>query len=274
VDYVLGGKIGSGGFGFVREVRGTRGFVGALKTLADGYSEEDLRRFRREVRLQSQLVHRNIVPVEHMDLDATPPWYVMPLARCSLRDRLDVAHGPSELGFFRDAAYGLDYAHRNGVVHRDLKPQNILIFVDQEGTYAAISDFGLGAHLEADSTPLTRTNASLGTPWYRAPELSVDAKSAGVPADVYSMGKVLYEILTGLPPFPEMDLTLVPNGFAYIVRRATMRDPDRRYPTIASMLQNVELAVRPRGGLEKTRERRSEERRVGKECRSRWSPYH
>jgi len=117
-----------------------------LKSPLPAADEEVLWRFRREVHLQSQLDDIHVVKILDFDLEATPPWFVMPKAHTTLQDALPTLAAPSGLKLFREAAAGVAYAHRNRVIHRDLKPSNILLFLDaQTGMYrAAVADFGLG----------------------------------------------------------------------------------------------------------------------------------
>ncbi len=244
-DYIFHSEIGRGGFGIVydaEEVGGAENWV--AKTLKRRASLRDERRFRREVRLQAKLNHRHIVPIVNMNLDDEPPWFIMPRAEENLREYLDRA-GPGEdrLWVFEQVASGIEYAHANGVIHRDLKPQNVLIFEDPEEQVlsAAVSDFGLGLRRDRDSTPLTPSHSALGTIEYAAPEQWADAKNVDERTDIYALGKILYEVLTGYVPYPDsaMDLNLVPKPYAFIIQKATQADPDDRYPTVTALLADV-----------------------------------
>src|SRR5262249_24453990 len=161
-------------------------------------------RFHREIDLVAGLVHPHIVPVFDSGDAHGRLWYVMPYIRGeSLRARLEregKLRVPDALRITREVAEALDYAHRQGVVHRDVKPENILLVEGQ----ALLADFGIArgtAGAVADHTP-TATGLILGTPAYMSPEqmdarVDIDGRS-----DVYSLGCVLYEMLAGSRPFP------------------------------------------------------------------------
>jgi len=172
----------------------------ALKLLQDGTSRA---RFEREAATLARLDHPNLVGyVAHGAPLDREPWLAMEwlegvsleerLARgmLSLREILDLAGG---------VAAGLASAHAQGVVHRDLKPSNIFL-VDGDAARAKVLDFGLGRAL-ADSESLTKTGALMGTLEYMAPEQATDAKHVDARADVFSLGVILYEALTGTSPF-------------------------------------------------------------------------
>ncbi|HEX3234133.1 MAG TPA: protein kinase [Gemmatimonadales bacterium] len=158
-------------------------------------------RFLREVRTTARLQHPHILPVLDSGEAAGQLWYTMPYVRGeSLRDRLRreaqlPLHDAMELA--RQTALALDYAHREGVIHRDFKPENILLSEGQ----ALVADFGVAKALAAGSeSRLTETGMAVGTPAYMSPEQAgggpVDGRS-----DIYALGCVLYEMLTGEPPF-------------------------------------------------------------------------
>lgn len=244
--YHVGERIGAGASAEVFECRREEdGLSFALKKLNPSCDEEDRRRFRREVRMQAQLRHKNVVPIVAMNLDDDPAWFVMPLAECSLREHLSDQKGEDQVWIIREMAAGLQHAHDNGVIHRDLKPENVLFLRDQSGTTrVAVSDFGLGRFVTRDSTTITEKGVSLGTVQYMAPEQHADAKNVGHRADIYSVGKVLYEVLTGESPYPEMDYSKIPRKFVYIIQKACQRRPDDRYSTVQEMIDDLTLASR------------------------------
>lgn len=176
----------------------------ALKMLKEGPSvREDVRkRFLREARATASLDHPHIVKVlDAGEDDAGRAYLVMEMvAGEPLETILD--QGRFELrwtvGILEQAARGIQHAHDNGIVHRDLKPGNILVATTGE---AKVLDFGL-AHLENSESMLTKAGAVLGTPFYMAPEQARGEADAISPAtDVYALGAILYEVLTGKPPF-------------------------------------------------------------------------
>ena len=199
-------------------------------------TKEDVRRFRREVRILSSLDHPNIVRVVGLGLTRKPPFYVMPLYKRSLAQEL-----PSLVGdesrirpVFESVLDGIEYAHSQGVIHRDLGARNVLLNND---TDVVISDFGLGREFDADSTRQTQTGFGLGTPFYMAPEQIADAKNADERSDVYSLGRLLYEMYTGALSLAPMDLADLPGAIALVVRKCTKPDPDKRYQSVAQLKQ-------------------------------------
>ena len=157
-------------------------------------------RFLAEAEAVARLQHPNIVQIHHIgDADGLPFFELEFLDGGSLDRRLDGTPWPAPGGRAdRITARGVAEAHRQGIVHRDLKPGNILLAAD--GT-PKITDFGLAKLLDSDSG-LTRTDSIMGSPGYMAPEQAEGhAHHAGPAADVYSLGAILYELLTGGPPF-------------------------------------------------------------------------
>ena len=172
----------------------------AVKVLAEQFATDDefRRRFVREARLAARLSHPNVVHVYDAGEDDGRPFIVMELvpgetvADLLARRRKLPAEEAAELA--RQAALGLQHAHQAGLVHRDVKPQNLLL---REDGVLKIADFGIAR--AAESTRLTKHGTVLGTAAYLAPEQALGGE-AGPEADVYSLGAVLYELLTGRPP--------------------------------------------------------------------------
>ena len=247
-DYQFYGQLGAGGFGVVYEVERTRdGLALAGKALRRGASQRDRRRFEREVRLQAKLDHPNIVPIVAMNLDDDPPWFVMPVAQENLREHLArLGPGEDRLWVFEHVAAGLAHAHENGILHRDVKPENVLLFENEPDPilYAALADFGLGKFRDRDTSPLTSSNTKLGTVAYAAPEQWSDAKNVDERADVYALGKLLYELLVGEIPYPDSSMRVkdLPAAFGYVVEKATETNRDHRYSSVRLLLEDVHYA--------------------------------
>ncbi len=165
-------------------------------------------RFNREVLLAARLQHPHIVPVLGAgDADGLP-WFSMPFVEGeSVRVRL--THGPLSIGevisILRDVARALAFAHSNGVVHRDIKPDNILLAAGS----ATVTDFGIAKAISASRTiapggTLTVAGTSIGTPAYMAPEQAAGDPNTDHRADFYSFGILAYELLSGRPPFHDL----------------------------------------------------------------------
>ena len=157
-------------------------------------------RFIREIRTAANLSHPNILTLHDSGESDGLLWYVMPYVEGeSLAQRIQ-REGPlpiqEALAITRQVAAALGYAHRHGVVHRDIKPGNILL----SGGNAYVADFGIAHALEETGERLTSTGIAIGTPAYMSPEQSGSGKLDGR-ADIYSLGCVLYEMLVGEPPF-------------------------------------------------------------------------
>jgi serine/threonine protein kinase len=195
--------------------------------------------------MQMQMNHPNVVPILGKNEMANPPWFIMPRAILNLCDYLKSNSGESEAWLFEHIADGVQHAHENGVIHRDLKPANVLLFKDDDGDmYAAVSDFGLGKMIDRDTMTVTSTGETVGTPAYFAPEQYHDGKNADERSDIFALGKILYEILTGEIPYPSLDFARVPRKFVYIIRKATDNEPDHRYQNVSAMLDDFLLVTR------------------------------
>ncbi|MBL8978836.1 MAG: serine/threonine protein kinase, partial [Gemmatimonadetes bacterium] len=159
-------------------------------------------RFLHEIRTTANLQHPHILPLHDSGQVESTVFYVMPFVEGeSLRDRLDREKQlPIEdaVRIASQVAGALDYAHRHGVIHRDIKPENILL---HDGS-ALVADFGIAlAASSTGGTRMTETGMSLGTPHYMSPEQAMGEREITARSDVYALGVVAYEMLTGDPPF-------------------------------------------------------------------------
>src|ERR687895_1474029 len=261
--YALESKLGSGGMSTVYLARDeTLERWVAAKVLHREISDQpdQIERFRREARAVAQVAHPNVVAVIDAGEDLGRPYIVFEYVEGeTLKQRIDSA---ARLPLDEAAAYaievgrGLGAAHARRLVHRDVKPQNVLI--DAEGR-AKVTDFGIARQLEQEG--MTATGRVIGTTDYVSPEQAmghqVDPRS-----DVYSLGVVLYEMLTGDVPFsadtqvgvamkhvneelpdvqrrrPELSAAT-----ALTIERATTKDPAKRYTSIAEMIDDLETAL-------------------------------
>ena len=223
--YVVEREIGRGGMATVylaRDVRHKRPV--ALKVLDPELSKSlGVERFLREIELAARLTHPHILPVHDSGEAAGIIYYVMPFVEGeSLRHRMD-RDGPLDvdvaLGIGGEIADALAYAHQQGVIHRDVKPENVLLF---QG-HATLADFGVArASARSGGEHLTQTGLIVGTPAYMSPEQAVGDREIDGASDIYSLACVLYEMLAGEPPFASASVA------ATIARRITSAPPSVR----------------------------------------------
>lgn len=226
--YVIDALLGQGGMGAVYRASHRRlpGKFVAIKVLhAEVAGAEVMQRFRREAEIASRLGHPNIVTVHDFNVlpDGTPYLVLEYLEGQSLRDAL-VARGTFSLedtiAVMRQVASGLDAAHAQAVVHRDLKPDNLFLIATQVGghqlTQVKILDFGI-SKIRGRDTVQTQESSLMGTPQYMAPEQALGRHSiADARTDLFAVGAIAYEMLSGVPPFagdsiPELMYNIVYN---------------------------------------------------------------
>jgi serine/threonine-protein kinase len=197
-------ELGRGGMGVVYRARElSLGRIVALKRLPEGAapSAPDVARFRAEATAAAQLDHPHIVPLFAVDSHDGQPYFLMKyIEGTTLAKRL--AAGPLDpresAALLAPICRAVQYAHEHGVLHRDLKPANILI---DAADHPFVTDFGLAKRVDVPSS-LTHTGAILGTPSFMPPEQAAGTRGVIGPAsDVYSLGAILYQMLTGRPPF-------------------------------------------------------------------------
>lgn len=234
-------KLGQGGFGIVEEVKGDDGYLYARKTLVVPPNLDAAQvqpRFAREVKYQSAIRHNYVVHIFDHDLGANPPWFIMPLAECSLHDEMVIDRtlgSDPRLALFSILA-GLEEIHRLGYCHRDLKPHNVLKFKGPDGApLYALSDFGLMAVGEEASSTLTPSGVGGGTPAYQAPECAVNFKRATARSDIYSFGAILHDIFAPNPKRLPHDQLTAPGDIGPVIEKCTKRNPHRRYRDVAEL---------------------------------------
>ncbi len=269
--YRIERELGGGGMSHVflaREQGLDREVV--IKVLArDVAADVSLERFEREIQLAASLQQANIVPLLAAGNADGVPYYTMPFVRGeSLRGRL--AQGPPLtipecVGILRDVARALSYAHARGVVHRDIKPDNVLL---SHGA-AVVTDFGIAKAVSASLTAsgqatLTHVGTSIGTPTYMAPEQVAGDPEIDHRADLYAWGCLAYELLAGEPPFvrsaPHQVLAAhigetpvpiasrrpgAPAGLAGLVTRCLAKDPGARPESAEVLLRELETVSTP-----------------------------
>jgi serine/threonine-protein kinase len=225
-------------------------------------------RFRREIMLAAQLQHPHIVPVLSAGQHGELLWYTMPFVEgVSLRDSLAHAGAFSARTVTRvlhDVLDALAYAHRRGVIHRDIKPGNIL----HHGSHSLVTDFGVAKALSAalPHSGTTSVGIAIGTPAYMAPEQLAADPSADHRMDLYAVGLLAYELLTGVQPFsgssPQATMAAqltrmptpveeacpdVPPGLASLVTRLLAKHPEERPPTASAALAELETLTTATG---------------------------
>ncbi|HUK94661.1 MAG TPA: serine/threonine-protein kinase [Gaiellaceae bacterium] len=263
--YRLERLLGRGGMGVVfKAVREPDGDVVALKVLRDELSNDDTyrQRFAREGRIAAGLSHRHLVPVvDAGEVDGRPYIAARFIVGRTLADVLE-AEGPLALSpmlrTISEVATALDTLHREGLVHRDVKPANIMI--DESGI-SYLTDFGLARGLAA--TVLTQPGRVVGTLDYLAPEV-ISGNTAGPASDIYALGCVTYECIAGRPPFGEMGIAEaalasiqdepadpcegrsdLPKTLSFAVLQALAKSPADRPPTAAAYALMLRISARP-----------------------------
>ncbi|MDX2139576.1 MAG: protein kinase [Chloroflexota bacterium] len=257
--------VAQGGFGQV--YRATRSLVNldqqvAIKVILPQYANQPsfVRRFELEAQFVAQLEHPHVVPLYDYWRDSTGAYLVMRYLRGgSLTDLLDRSSGPLPMDLIArmldQIAAALTTAHRAGIIHRDMKPANVLLDEDKN---AYLADFGIAKRIFEDDDPEFER---FGSPAYVAPEIIAnDVLTAQT--DIYSLGIILYEMLTGALPFEAPSQTLVlqkhltaevpslkglrpdlPEEANYVIRRATQRQPKDRYADALAMAQDFRRLV-------------------------------
>ncbi|MBX3435913.1 MAG: serine/threonine protein kinase [Planctomycetaceae bacterium] len=285
--YLVREKFGKGSMGHIFRAFDTRPQTEVVIKVPTDRRLADLefhQRFLQESRLLTQLNHPHIVKILDVGEHEGVPFFVMPyIDDGNLLDRMQQTDGTlrpmpldSLADWLRSTAEALDFMHRKGYIHRDVKPANILF--DTHGQ-VYLSDFGLSKILldaDHDSSGLTAANAVVGTPNYVAPELVLARKNYDGRADQYSLAVTVYEALTGKPPLEGGSPTAtmvnqttkhprllhevnpeIPESLASVVRMAMSKRPWRRYETCVAFADAVLTSARDLGGADMSASSRS-----------------
>jgi WD40 repeat protein len=285
-DYEILNEIGRGGMGVVYKARHvTLNRVVALKMILGGTlaRPEDLGRFETEVKAAAQLQHPGIVGLFEVGSYENQPYFSMEfVSGTSLAQK--AATGPLSgrraAKYMEAVARAVHFAHDHGILHRDLKPANVLL--DDANDQPKVTDFGLAKLMSTDSGQ-TRTGAVLGTPSYMSPEQGQGRRDVGPASDVYSLGAVLYELITGGPPFrgetalatltqvaekdpvpPRLLNPAVDRDLETITLKCLEKDPGRRYASAEDLADDLRRFL---GGEPITARRLSVLGRAVKWCR-------
>ena len=244
--YLIIEEIGQGGMGKVFEVESNQKRF-ALKICLEK-DEESIKRFRREVRLMASIKHDNVMEVIEDNLDSSIPYFIMPLCKFSIDKKLDKLKKNQELAIdiLLQVCNGINAIHLSGIIHRDIKPKNILI--DKENK-VKISDLGLGKFKNRDSSVLTGSNVFMGTQGFIPPEFfkAGGTKNANAKSDIYQLGKTIYNIFTNRSP-TLIEKDILPGGLLYIIQKCIAENPENRYKSVGELensLNNYLLSLKP-----------------------------
>ena len=273
-SYVVERELGQGGMAtvYLAEDLKHRRKV-ALKVLRPELASAMGRdRFPREIQIVAQLSHPHILPLHDSGELGGFLFYVMPFVEGeSLRQRLarDGRLGIAEsIRILREVTDALAYSHERGIVHRDIKPENVML----SGRHALVTDFGVAKALSAaGADKLTTVGLALGTPAYMSPEQAMGEVDIDHRSDIYSVGALAYEMLTGAPPFQRptaqavlsahvldtpADVTTtraeVAPALGQLVMRCLAKEKEQRWQSAEAMLPALEAAATPSGGLTPT----------------------
>ncbi len=264
-DYEILGELGRGGMGVVYKARHRRlNRLVALKMIRGAYADDiQVARFKIEAEAVAALRHPNILQIYDIGEHNGSPYVALELLEGgSLLDRMRGTLLPPKQAaeWMVPMVMAMDAAHNAGIVHRDLKSANILFSADG---IPKITDFGLAKRLEEDEGQ-THTGQVMGTPSYMAPEQARgDTKMAGPPADIYALGAMLYEMLTGRPPFkgvsamdtmkqvleqepvsPSRVQFHIPRDLETICMKCLQKEPKKRYSTAKEMADDLSRYLR------------------------------
>lgn len=256
--------IGRGGIGMVYKAKhNIANKTVALKVLLPGkhLDEANIARFKREARTAMDMKHPNIAGVQDMGFYGSMPYIVMefvdgePLYDLLKEDKLSI---PDKVLILKQVCQAMEYARKNNVIHRDLKPDNIILSRNNDGTFISkIVDFGIAKVLDAkDEVTLTKTGEMFGTPLYMSPE-QIKGEQTDHRSDLYSIGCIAYEFLNGQAPFKSESALAILNahieeeapklkpppelkGIELVVAKSLSKDKKHRYQTAQEMLEEIE----------------------------------
>lgn len=237
-NFVLLAELGRGGMGIVYKAWDTAiGRYVAIKILSGIIDHETLARFRREAQTAGKLHHPNIAAVYAFDVANNQPYIAMQFIDGRTLEHLEPPAVPAACGLIAQAADAVAYAHRHGIIHRDIKPQNLMV---DRAHQVYVLDFGLAKSVDS---PLSQTGAVMGTPAYMPPEQALgQLRDLDHRADIYSLGATLYRLLTGRPPFDGEGAVQI----LYRVCHEPLIPPRRLNPNVPPPLERIVLKAMAR----------------------------
>ena len=261
-EFILVRKLGEGGMGSVWLAVDSARKKYAVKLLPPHLAKQRqyLTRFFREAQACIKLEHENIIRGMVVEEDQGRYYFAMEfIDGRSVRDMMEevgAIEADEASNIILQVAHGLGYAHEHGFVHRDIKPDNIML---TKFGVAKVADLGLARQVDSEMTALTRTGTGMGTPYYMAPEQSTDAKRVDARADIYSLGCTWYHMVTGQLPFsgdsaveilqkhlkepvksPQTLKPGLPRGVSLVIERMLAKDPANRVQTCAELAKLIE----------------------------------
>lgn len=264
-NYEITEKLAQGGMGIIYQARHTtlNRFV-AIKFLASHLSEEKeyVERFHREARATALLNHPNITTVYDAGVSDDVYYLVLEYVKGKdlgtfIRESTDLMEEARCIKLMHQAASALSYAHKEGIIHQDIKPQNLLLTAEDQ---IKICDLGLATFIHEKSDSLLGEGEVIGTPYYLSPEQVRDPKNLDARTDIYSLGATFYHLLTGHPPFtgdsneqimtkhltesfppPQKFRPAVSEGVAYVLSKMMSRELADRYQTMDELIEHLVL---------------------------------
>ncbi|WP_316807381.1 protein kinase domain-containing protein [Pedobacter agri] len=245
MEYKFVKHINQGGFGIVDEVIDKNGNSFARKKFEldqnmkdQGMESNAKKRFIQEAIIQSEFQHKNIVPILELYLDQDPPYYIMPLAVSTL-DQDYRTHKIDSNNFLKpvnDVLSGLEEMHLIDVFHRDLKPGNILRFLDEDGEeFYAIGDFGLiSLRQRTGISNLTTTGMKKGSDFYTAPEITQDLRNASAATDIYSVGCIIHDVVGTDERIPCSTIEET-SDYSHFLEICTRKNPAKRFSSVGAL---------------------------------------
>ncbi len=234
-------EISTGGMGSIFKARGRDGRYAAIKLIKPEHVENQMlvKRFERELKIVSMLQHENIAKLLEWGMDGDRQFFAMEYVEGrNLREVIEDDKPAVErtVSYVSQVCSALAYAHSKMIVHRDIKPENIL--VDQHGKIKVV-DFGIARIADDSSSSMTLTSIAMGSPMYMSPEQKSDFKHTDHRADIYSLGVVFYEMLSGEFPGGLLRIDLVPEGLRSIIQKCIAFLPEDRYDSVPALQKDL-----------------------------------